>query len=376
MSIKPSVVFIKGVHSTTGHDTDSDIGFPNIGLDKLFEGAIIKEYTGNYDPNKKFIYKENFYNKNIESSVQFTCLRDGYSIPPANVQEYFYKNGNNYVKHIVPDLNAWENKLNESNFIKDKIIYTISNPNSWTYVKIDSDYYDCTNSGYDKKTVNTYHCYDIIEVDLKYEYISKFDVDIGKFIWSVTNDGILQDGFFIYKNGTTIKSLGYIKFDTDFQISEGSTYGESAKIYRINYNSSFYIIESGKIKKVENIGDLYTTDDGQIYNYVSNYTYPNTSSYQADVICDSSGQIITNTFNLYKELATPTIISLVPYDQVIIYEKTAVKVNYYYSNEASSLQFVFTDKDIDGVITACGLPDSVKKYVHLTNLKYNDRRVS
>ena len=119
------------------------------------------------------------------------------------------------------------------------------------------------------------------------------------------------------------------------------------------------------------MGDLHTTDDGQIYNYVSNYTYPNTSSYQADVICDSSGQIITNTFNLYKELATPTIISLVPYGQVIIYEKTAVKVNYYYSNEASSLQFVFTDKDIDGVLEACNLPDSVKKYVHLTNLEYN-----
>ena len=49
----------------------------------------------------------------------------------------------------------------------------------------------------------------------------------------------------------------------------------------------------------------------------------------------------------------------------------AVKVNYYYSNKASSLQFIFTDKDIDGVLEACNLPDSVKKYVHLTNLEYN-----
>ena len=48
----------------------------------------------------------------------------------------------------------------------------------------------------------------------------------------------------------------------------------------------------------------------------------------------------------------------------------AVKVNYYYNNEASSLQFVFTDKDIDQVLDACGLSDSVKKYVHLTNLEY------
>lgn len=49
----------------------------------------------------------------------------------------------------------------------------------------------------------------------------------------------------------------------------------------------------------------------------------------------------------------------------------AVKVNYYYSNKASSLQFIFTDKDIDGVLEACNLPDSISKYVHLTNLRYN-----
>ena len=49
----------------------------------------------------------------------------------------------------------------------------------------------------------------------------------------------------------------------------------------------------------------------------------------------------------------------------------AVKVNYYYSNKASSLKFIFTDKDIDGVLKACNLPDNVKKYVHLTNLEYN-----
>lgn len=51
----------------------------------------------------------------------------------------------------------------------------------------------------------------------------------------------------------------------------------------------------------------------------------------------------------------------------------AVKINYYYSNKASSLQFIFTDKDIDGVLEACNLPDSVKKYIHLTNLEYNNK---
>ena len=55
-----------------------------------------------------------------------------------------------------------------------------------------------------------------------------------------------------------------------------------------------------------------------------------------------------------------------------LFEGAAVKVNYYYSNEASSLQFVFTDKDIDGILEACNLPNDIKKYVHLTNLKYNE----
>ena len=54
-----------------------------------------------------------------------------------------------------------------------------------------------------------------------------------------------------------------------------------------------------------------------------------------------------------------------------LFEGAAVKVNYYYSNKASSLQFVFTDKNIDRILEACNLPDSIKKYVHLTNLEYN-----
>lgn len=372
MSIKPSVVFIKGVHSTTGPDKTSDIGFPQLELEKLFEGAALKEYKDDYDPNKKLIYKENSY-KNIESSAQFTCLKNGYSMPPANIQEYFYKNSDNYIKHTVPDLSTWENKLSESNFIKDKTIYTISNPNNWTYVKIGNDYYDYANSSYNKKTISTYHCYNIIEVNLEQEYSSKFDLDTGDTVWSVTNNGTLQNGFFIYKNETTIKNLGYIKFNSNSQISEGNTYGKSDKIYKINYSQSFYIIESGKMKKVENLGNQYTTDDGKIYNYVSNYTYPNTSLYQTDIICNSSDQIITNTFNIYKELIAPTVISPVAYGQAIIYEKADIKINYKYSNTDNSLKFIFTNKTIPEVLETCGLPDDIKKYVHLTNLEYNSK---
>ena len=54
-----------------------------------------------------------------------------------------------------------------------------------------------------------------------------------------------------------------------------------------------------------------------------------------------------------------------------LFEGAAVKVNYYYSGAYDSLKFIFTDKDIDGILEACNLPDSIKKYVHLTNLEYN-----
>ena len=52
---------------------------------------------------------------------------------------------------------------------------------------------------------------------------------------------------------------------------------------------------------------------------------------------------------------------------------TAVKINYNYSGDANSLKFIFTDKDIDGVLEACNLPNDIKKYVHLTNLKYVEK---
>ena len=172
-------------------------------------------------------------------------------------------------------------------------------------IRFNGNYYEKTGNNYIKQDVITYNTYNIIEVDLEHEYRLTIDPETYDSSWSVTNGGTLQNGFFIYKDGNSIISLGYIKFDSNSQISEGNTQGRTTKIYRINYES-FYIIESGKMKKVENIGDLYTTDDGQIYNYVSNYTYPNTSSYQADVICDSSGQIITNTFPLYTEIGTMT----------------------------------------------------------------------
>ena len=77
-------------------------------------------------------------------------------------------------------------------------------------------------------------------------------------------------------------------------------------------------------------------------------------------------------FPLYHDY-TEASINKTSHASYPIYEKTAEKINYMYKNNSNSLKFIFTDKDISGVLAACGLPNSISKYVHLTNLEYNDK---
>ena len=77
-------------------DQTSDIGFPNIGLDKLFEGAILKEYTGDYDPSKEYVYKSATSNVAIENEYHFNCIKNGYD-SIADVDHYYTLDGNNYI---------------------------------------------------------------------------------------------------------------------------------------------------------------------------------------------------------------------------------------------------------------------------------------
>ena len=128
MSIKPSVVFIKGVHSTTGSDKTSDIGFPQLGLEKLFEGATLKQIDSgtNYDSNKKYIYKNEAGNVTIQDEGHFNCIKNGYYSIANGVGHYYILNGNDYNYNIVPDTSTWAGKWELSNTIKDKTLYSIN----------------------------------------------------------------------------------------------------------------------------------------------------------------------------------------------------------------------------------------------------------
>ena len=129
MSIKPSVVFIKGVHSTTGSDKTSDIGFPQLELEKLFEGAASKEVGSEdtYSSGKKYIYYDSSNSQAvIQNEGHFNCIKNGYDSIADGVNHYYTLSGNNYNYNTVPDTSSWADKWSFSNTIKDKTLYSIS----------------------------------------------------------------------------------------------------------------------------------------------------------------------------------------------------------------------------------------------------------
>ena len=113
-----------------------------------------------------------------------------------------------------------------------------------------------------------------------------------------------------------------------------------------------------------------TDNNFYIYQKGADWLYPNTTGPEYSILIGTDGIYNSNSFPLYTN-ATITGITKTWHDSYTIYEKTAVKINYNYRSDASSLKFIFTDKDIDGVLAACNLPNDIKKYVHLTNLEYN-----
>ena len=110
MSIKPSVVFIKGVHSTTGPDKTSDIGFPQLELEKLFESAVSKEVGSGdtYSSGKKYIYYDPSNSQvTIQDEGHFNCIKNGYYSIADGVSHYYTLSGNNYNYNTVPDTSTW-----------------------------------------------------------------------------------------------------------------------------------------------------------------------------------------------------------------------------------------------------------------------------
>ena len=390
MSIKPSVVYIKGVHSTTGHDTDSDIGFPQLELEKLFEGAIIKETTDTaYDSNKKYIHYDSLNNQvAIQDTGHFNCIKNGYYSIANGINHYYTKSGDNYNYNAVPsNVNTWAGKWSFSNTIKNKDLYSISLESD--RICVNGIYYKKNDNNYVKQDVTTYNTYDdSIYVSWNNKYISETTLDEhfhNVSVWKTKSGTIATSGYYLSiddkPDGTYIVQLlnmtfnekgvysGDITFDSIYKLPSDFNFQDSV-FYYIKNNNNF---EGLKVNqgKCTFTTDPETDNNFYIYQKGADWSYPNTTGPEYSILIGTDGIYDSNSFPLYTN-ATITGITKTWHDSYTIYEKTAVKISYNYSGDASSLKFIFTDKDIDGVLEACSLPNDIKKYVHLTNLKHNE----
>lgn len=390
MSIKPSVVYIKGVHSITGHDTASDIGFPQLELEKLFEGATIKETTDTaYDSSKKYIYYDSLNSPvAIQDTGHFNCIKNGYYSIANEINHYYTKSGNNYNYNAVSDVSTWAGKWSFSNTIKGKDLYSIS-PESDRICVGNDTYYKKNGNNYVKQDVIIYNTYDdSILVDWSNEYIGETTLDETTFknitVWKTSSGTIATSGYYLSydkkPNGTIIFQLlnltfnagiysGNIIFDALYKLPSDFNFQDSVFYYLKNGNN----FEGLKVNQGQ---CTFTTDpatDNSFYIYQkgADWSYPNTEEPEYPILVRASSIYDSNSFPLYTKAAIAKI-TKTPHTSYTIYEKTAVKINYNYSGDANSLKFIFTDKDIDGVLEACNLPNNIKKYVHLTNLKYNE----
>ena len=389
MSIKPSVVYIKGVHSITGSDQTSDIGFPQLELEKLFEGAILKEYTGDYDPSKKYVYKSTTSNVAIKNEYHFNCIKNGYDSIADGIDHYYTLNNNNYIYNTA-DTSTWESKWALSKAINGKELYSISSEAD--RIRIGDNYYEKNVNDYIKQDILTYNTYNnILQVswDESNKYIAKNEFsedsngdEIIITTWQTNSKVLAKTGQYlsIDKNidSTYIIKLLNLTFNEGV-LTDGTVNGTLYKLSNINFqsNESYYVKNSNNFKELKvNQGQCtFTTDpttDNNFYIYQkgADWSYPNTEDPEYYIFTTQDGTYVTGDFPLYTNAAI-TGITKTWHNSYTIYEKTAVKINYNYRGDANSLKFIFTDKDIDGVLTACNLPNDIKKYVHLTNLEYN-----
>ena len=358
----------------------------------ITEGAIIKVTADEtYNSNKQYTHYNSSNNRIvIQDTDHFNCIKNGYYSIADGVSHYYALSGNNYNYNAVPsNVTTWADKWSFSNTIKGKDLYSITPEADRIYVN--GIYYEKNGNDYVKQdiTPTTYNTYDdSISVDWgeSNKYICSSDLDDDFNIiekWQNKNGSLATSGYYISideqnNNGSVnyIISTLHLNFDNTGICTD--TLG-NVTLYKLDNSPDGQYIKNGNKLYQLAVGmdslTLYTNPVNTIdyiYKNLGTYLYPNHENYESFTLyTDSNNEWHEdNIFILYTP-ATVSTIAKVSHDPYTIYEKTAVKISYNYSGDANSLKFIFTDKDIDGVLAACNLPNDIKKYVHLTNLEYN-----
>ena len=422
--LKPEVIYIKGVHSTTGNDQEPDIGFPQLHLEKLFENIVIEQIgaSESYDNDKSYVYKENNEYKPIENEYHFDCIKNGYYVITNNedntesndIDRYYTKENNNYIYHIIPKTKpntwTWKERFDFSNEIKninldfikpeqgkdDKRIYIKDNGSNYYYNKD-------KNNNYIKVTSQVkYSVLEEVVIDWdnsKCHQENKWIPDpnapgeqIQVSIWKLGKNNCKNGLYISIKNIDSyweFKLLN-LEFD-DGQLANNGSIPLSADLYKLSNNftnSIIYVLTTNDILASVTVGTLdnaiginnFNNNNKKLYNKVDTWSYPNTFLPSYNCLMDLNGIYYfwsDKTFPLYSTEALKTNIEKTKINSHSIFKKTTIAINYKYKKTSNNLQFIFTDKTKDDVLDMCGLKAAylnninINKYVHFTNLEYN-----
>lgn len=390
MSIKPSVVCIKGVHSITGPDKTSDIGFPQLELEKLFDGAMIVETADTaYDSSKQYIYYDSNSQIVIQDEGHFNCIKNGYYSIANGINHYYTKSGNNYNYNAVPDTSTWASKWSFSNTITGKNLYSINSEIGQIFIDGDG-YYKKENNDYVKQSILTYNTYNNslqVSWDVSNKYNGNEDLDDNLdpiIVWSTSSGTMATSGYYLSVDEKSDNTYKIQLLNLAFTGGVLPNNIDTETLYRLSddfnfQNNELYIKSGNNFEKLEvnQSQHIFTTDpttDSNFYIYQkgADWSYPNIEGPEYSILAETDGIYDSSSFPLYT-IATVTKISKTQHDSYTVYEKSAAKINYNYSTDANSLKFVFTDKTVSEVLNACGFSNNIglEKYVHLTNLEYN-----
>ena len=396
--LKPEVIYIRGVHSTTGNDQISDIGFPQLGLENLFENITIEQISASesYDNNKKYVYKENNEYKPIQDQYHFECIKNGYVSLKPNTK-YYTKLGNNYKYHNAPNNSTWEQKLYFSNEIKNIDLYSMP-ANEKIYIESEGYYNKASNNDYEKITKRTeYSILNEVIVDWNNAKCTRTSKQIPdpddptNNIWVIEwklGENYCESGRYI--------SIRNINSDYEFtlldltfnngQLPSSVNIPLDASLYKLPNSftsTTIYFLSTNPNKIIKaSVGESknnFDNNNKKLYNKTGSWFYPNISSPIYNIFIDSNGNQYSYTndnFPLYTKILKTEIQKTV-INSCSLYMKIAVSINYKYKKTSNNLQFIFTDKTKDQIFATCKLRPTdlnglyIDKYVHLTNLRYS-----
>ena len=337
----------------------------------ITEGATIKVTADTaYDSGKQYIYYNSPSNPvAIQDAGHFNCIKNGYYSIANGINHYYTKSSDNYNYNAVPsNVNTWAGKWSFSNTIKGKDLYSIDQEAE--RICIGNSYYKKNGNNYVKQDVITYNTYDDnISVNWDSKYIAKNkivkDPDTGErqtiTTWQTSNATVATSGYYLSvdekSDGTYIVQFLSLTFDEKGTLTDDIVTEVLYKLYDIDpQNTNYYYIKNGnKLEQldVNQSSHTFTTNpatDNNFYIYLrgADWSYPNTVSPNTiqNILTDSNGAIFYYSaadFPLYSE-ATATVINKISNPTYTVYEKTAVKINYNYSGDATSLIPVYVSE--------------------------------